>query len=110
MQIHVLWIKPMPGVADQARLVVAADTVNQTSVVVLLPDDSQIIVTADRAVYIRGGQMITLSKWQFAPTEVAEKPAPEIPADVPRMRPRRNPAHGPVRSPTRVSGTQRRTL
>jgi hypothetical protein len=62
--------------------VIAADSRNQVSIVILLPDNSQLIITADRAVYVRDGQMITLSQWQFAPVsaeyQVSEEP-PEVP-------------------------------
>jgi hypothetical protein len=82
--IHVFWIQPMPGVADNARVIVAADNADKTSLVVVLPDNTQVLITADRAVCFRGGQMLTLSQWQYAPVSSAEyeqetEPLPEVP-------------------------------
>ena len=91
--IHVFWIRPLPGIDDVARVIVAADNADQTSLVLVLPDNTQVIVTADRAVFIRGEQMLTLGQWQYAPVCAAEyqqeaepaalpdeeAPAPEIP-------------------------------
>lgn len=65
--IHALWIEPLPGVPDKARVAIATDT---TSVVILLPDNSRILVTADRAIYTGHGQMITLAQWQVVIAEV----------------------------------------
>jgi hypothetical protein len=65
---HVFWIQPMPGVADAQRVVIAD---NQLSVIVLLPDNSQILITADRVVYLRDGYLLTLAQWQYAPAEYA---------------------------------------
>jgi hypothetical protein len=85
--MHVFWIRPMPGVADTARLVVAADAADQTSVVVVLPDNTQVVVSADRAVHIRDGHMLTLGQWQYAPIspdEYYQEPEPpevEAPED-----------------------------
>lgn len=93
----------MPGVADSGRVVLTTDTINQTSVLIMLPDNSQVLVTADRAVYIRDGRMITLSQWQFAPADdvITDDPVsvPEIGADVPRVRPRRHPRQWPGQEP-----------
>jgi hypothetical protein len=77
---HVFWLSPMPGVKDANRVVV---TENPFSLTILLPDNTQVIVTADRAIYIEGGRMITLGQWQTAPVpaeyEVTEE-APEVPS------------------------------
>jgi hypothetical protein len=76
---HVFWLIPMPGVAESNRVVV---TDNQFSVIVLLPDNTQIIITADRAVYVKDERLFTLSQWQSVPVpagyEVSEVP-PELP-------------------------------
>jgi hypothetical protein len=83
--MHVFWVQPMPGVADNARVIVAADNEDKTSLVVVLPDNTQVLITADRAVCFRGGQMLTLSQWQYAPVSPAEykcqetAPLPEVP-------------------------------
>jgi hypothetical protein len=77
---HVFWLSPMPGVTEAHRVVV---TENQFSLVIVLPDNTQLIITADRAVYITGGRMITLAQWQPSPVpaeyEVTEDP-PEVPS------------------------------
>jgi hypothetical protein len=67
--IHALWIEPMAGVAEKQRVVVATD---KTSVVILLPDNSRVLITADRAVYIQGRQVVTLSQWQVVLAEVED--------------------------------------
>ena len=81
--IHVFWIRPMPGVADAQRVVIATDNARQTSVVILLPDNSQIIITADRIVYIKDERLITLSQWQAVPVpaefEISGDDPPELP-------------------------------
>jgi hypothetical protein len=76
---HVYWLSPMPGLTEANRVVV---TENQFSLTILLPDNTQIIVTADRAVYIKDRRMITLGQWQSVPLpaeyEVSDEP-PEVP-------------------------------
>jgi hypothetical protein len=69
----------MPGVAESGRVVVAD---NQLSLIILLPDNSQILITADRVAYLRDGYMQTLAQWQAVPVpaeyEVSDDP-PELP-------------------------------
>lgn len=90
--IQALWIEPLPGVRDKSRLAIATD---DTSVVILLPDNSRILVTADRAIYIQGKQLITLSQWQVVLAEVddydlrrelSEREWPDTEADWPDAR------------------------
>lgn len=85
--MHVFWLRPLPGVADAERVIVATDNADQTNIVVVLPDDTQILITADRAICFRGGHMLTLSQWQYAPvapTEYELQEAPEVPEEAPQ--------------------------
>jgi hypothetical protein len=77
--IHVFWLQPMPGVAEAQRVVIATDNTRQTSVVILLPDNSQVIITADRIVYVTDERLITLSQWQSVPVELDQDQPPELP-------------------------------
>lgn len=61
--IHVFWLKPLPDIPDPARILVAQDEI---SMVIALPDDTQLLITADRAVCIRGGYVVTIVQWQQA--------------------------------------------
>jgi hypothetical protein len=83
--LHVFWIRPMPGVADAQRIVIATDNTRQTSVTILLPDNSQIMITADRIVYIKDDRLITLSQWRSVPVP-AEYEISEDPPDLPDSR------------------------
>ena len=67
--VHVFWIQPTPGVRDAAKVRVAH---NQLSMIVVLPDDSQLLITADRAVYFKQGYSLTLSQWQYVPEATPE--------------------------------------
>ncbi len=82
--MHVFWIRPLPGVTNTERVIVAMDNTDQTSVVVVLPDNTQVLITADRAVCFRGNQMLVLSSWQYSPVSPDEYyqetgPPPEVP-------------------------------
>lgn len=85
--MHVFWVRPLPGVTNTERVIVAIDNIDQTSVVVVLPDDTQVLITADRAVHIKGSQSLVLSAWQYSPVspdeyyqDTAPMQIPEIPA------------------------------
>ena len=76
---HVYWLAPMPGVAEPGRVVVA-DT--PESLTIMLPDNSQIIVTADRVAIVRHGHMMTLAQWQMTellPPDAALEAVPDEP-------------------------------
>jgi hypothetical protein len=82
--VHVFWLTPMPGVAETHRVIVAMD-IRHECMVVVLPDDSQVVISADRAVCLRGGRMLTLGQWQYAlPSsgyEASEVPPELIPPE-----------------------------
>lgn len=80
--MHVFRIQPTPGVADPGQVIVT-DNADRTNVVVVLPNSTQIIITADRAVYVRGDQMLTLSQWQWAPISRDDEYSDTAPYQVP---------------------------
>lgn len=63
---HVFYVQPMPGVMGSGRIVVSQE---DTQLFILLPDGSNIIITADRAVFVKSGYMMNLVQWQMAPSE-----------------------------------------
>jgi hypothetical protein len=91
--LHVFWLRPLPGVRDVERVIVAVDNTDQTSIVVVLPDNTQVTITADKAVCFRGNHMLTLSQWQYAPVTdeycQEETEAPELPEATPPEIPQR---------------------
>jgi hypothetical protein len=60
-------------------------TDNPFSLVIVLPDNTQVIITADRAVYIKDERMITLAQWQAVPLpveyEVTDEPPHVLPGE-----------------------------
>lgn len=63
---HVFWLAPLPGVGEYGRIITAA---GPFTLLILLPDDSHIVISADRAVYIQAGRSMVLSQWQMGPED-----------------------------------------
>lgn len=73
---HVFYVKPMPGVGGSGRVVVSDE---ETHLLILLPDDSQLVITADRAVYLKCGYQMILNQWQMSPSEYDEPDLDALP-------------------------------
>lgn len=72
--LHVFRLQPMPGVPEGAKVSLSSDDL---LLFIVLPDDSQIIITADRAVYVRGREAFLLTQWQWvAAWATANAPLP----------------------------------
>ena len=65
--MHVFHLKPMPGAGRPARFALSQ---NAESMLLLLPDDTQIIFTAERVVVVNGGYMLTIAQWQNEPEDL----------------------------------------
>lgn len=66
---HVFYVQPMPGVIGAGRVVASEEDMR---LLILLPDSSHIIITADRAVFVKSGYMMNLVQWQMSPSEHME--------------------------------------
>lgn len=64
--LHVFYLHPMPGRGLPARYAMSASA---ESMLMLLPDGTQIIFTAERVVVVNAGEMVTLAQWQNEPED-----------------------------------------
>ena len=64
--LHVFYLQPMPGRGLPARYAMSASA---ESMLLLVPDGTQIIFTAERVVIVNAGQMTVLAQWQNEPAD-----------------------------------------
>ena len=57
--LHVFYLHPIPGAGRPAKYAMSA---SHESMLMLLPDGTQIIFTAERVVVVNGGHMVTLAQ------------------------------------------------